>query len=326
LAEIADKFVRVRLTKIAGLNLRVFEFDYDLTWFVFFLNADETVYGRYGGRDAQSAEGRLSLNGLHYAMTHALESHKNPPPKRPTDPPVRAEDYPAAKKHRGCIHCHNVSEFRRANAQAAGTWSRSDLWVYPLPENIGLTFEIDHGNQVKSVRPGSPADQAGLKPGDIVKLLNGISIASLADASQALHQAPAKGEISITWMRQERKYTTQLKLTEGWRKTDLTWRPSLIDLLPNPPFRGQDLSADDKKQLGLPLTRAAFRQADTVHSSLEAIGLRPHDIVIGFDGQAITGTKNDLLAYLRNNYLVGDSVTVNVIRGNQLLELRLVLK
>ena len=41
-----------------------FEFDHDLTWYVFLLNADETVYGRYGGGDAASAEARLSLKGL----------------------------------------------------------------------------------------------------------------------------------------------------------------------------------------------------------------------------------------------------------------------
>ena len=38
----------VRLVKIAGIDLRRFEFDHDLTWFCFFLNADETIYGRYG--------------------------------------------------------------------------------------------------------------------------------------------------------------------------------------------------------------------------------------------------------------------------------------
>ena len=37
------------------MDLRRFEFDFDLTWYAFFLNADETIYGRYGGRDATSA-------------------------------------------------------------------------------------------------------------------------------------------------------------------------------------------------------------------------------------------------------------------------------
>ena len=68
--------------KITGLDLRLFEFDHDLTWYVFLLNADETVYGRYGGRDATGAEARLSLKGLRYAMDRALEAHKTPPAPR----------------------------------------------------------------------------------------------------------------------------------------------------------------------------------------------------------------------------------------------------
>ena len=78
--------------KIAGADLSRFEFDYDLTWFGFFLNADETIYGRYGGRDAKSAERRISLTGLRYAMDKALETHKKPPAKRPAGKPLlRAE-------------------------------------------------------------------------------------------------------------------------------------------------------------------------------------------------------------------------------------------
>ena len=49
--DVADKFVRVRLTRIDNQDLNLFEFDYDLTFMVFFLNAEGKVYARYGGRD-----------------------------------------------------------------------------------------------------------------------------------------------------------------------------------------------------------------------------------------------------------------------------------
>ena len=41
-------------------DLNVFEFDYDLTWMGFFLDGAGRELGRYGGRDALSAEGRSS--------------------------------------------------------------------------------------------------------------------------------------------------------------------------------------------------------------------------------------------------------------------------
>ena len=154
----------MRLVRITGVDLSLFEFDYDLTWFGFFLSADEVVYGRYGGRDAKSDEGRLSLAGLKYAMEKALERHKagiKSPPARGT--PIKAEDLKAAATRRGneCIHCHQVNEFRRSDEKAAGTWSRDSLWVYPLPENVGITLEVDRGDVVKAVAAGLGGREGG---------------------------------------------------------------------------------------------------------------------------------------------------------------------
>jgi membrane-associated protease RseP (regulator of RpoE activity) len=324
---VADRFVRVRLVRVTGVDLRLFEFDHDLTWYAFLLNADETVYGRYGGRDATGAEARLSLKGLRYAMGQALEAHKTPPAPRPrAGSPVRAEDFPGARRHRGCVHCHDVNEFRRAERVAAGTWDRNEIWVYPLPENVGVTLDVDVGNRVKAVRAGSPADRAGLKAGDLVKALNGQPVASFADATYALHRAPARGSIAVTSVGGGRERSGSLEVADGWRKTDLTWRPSMLDLLPSPPFVGEELTAAEKKTLGLAAGRAAFRQGDPVHSSLAAAGIRKGDVIVGFDGAAVDGAKADLIGYARRNYLVGDRVTVNVLRDGKRADVVLVLK
>lgn len=313
--------------KIAGADLRLFEFDHDLTWHVFLLNADETVYGRYGGRDATGAEARLSLRGLRYAMERALEKHQSPPPARVlSGAPVRAEEYAAASRHKGCIHCHNVNEFRRADRKAAGTWDRSEVWVYPLPENVGITLDVDAGDRVKDVRSNSPAAAVGLKPGDTLKALNGYPVASFADATYALHKAPVRGSIPVTWASGGKERSGSLDVADGWRKTNLTWRPSMLDILPSLPFAGDDLTAAEKKQLGLAEGRAAFRQADPVHSSLRAAGVQKGDVVVGFDGAAVDGSIGNLLGYGRRNYLVGDTVTVNVIRDGKRVDVKLTLK
>jgi len=309
------------------VDLRRFEFDYDLTWYVFFLNADETIYGRYGGRDAASADARLSLKGLRYAMGRALEAHRAPPLPRPlTGRPQRAEDSIAARRHEGCIHCHNVNELRRADLKAAGQWDRESIWVYPPPENVGIALDVDVGDRIEAVTAGSPAEGAGMKPGDRLVTLNGYTVASFADASYALHKAPRRGEVPVSWARGDEKRSATLGLLEGWRKTNLTWRPSMLDLLPSLPFAGDDLTAEEKQQLGLPAGRAAFRQGNRVHATLAAAGLRAGDMVVGFNGVAVDGTMRDLLGYARRNYLVGDTVTVDVLRGGKRVGVRLVLK
>lgn len=313
--------------KIAGVDLRRFEFDFDLTWYAFFLNADETIYGRYGGRDASSADARLSMKGLRYAMDRALEAHKTSP--RPVEllgNLVRAEDFAAAKSHKGCIHCHNVNEFRRADLRAEGNWDRASIWVYPLPENVGITLGVEEGNGVKTIAAGSAAERAGVKPGDRITSLNGYSIASFADASFALHKAPARGAILVRWEREGKPQSGKLELADGWRRTNLTWRPSMLDILPSMPLSGEDLTTAEKKALGLSERCAAIRQDEDVHKTLRSAGIRGGDIVVGFDGKSVDGTSRDLLGLVRRNYLVGDEIAINVIRDGKPVEVKLVLR
>lgn len=324
--EIAEEFVLVRRPRVNGVDLNVFDFDFDLTWVGFFLDASERVYGRYGGRDAASAEGRLSLAGLKYAMQAALEAHrlqsKVPAPPR-TEQPLRAEAYSAAKQLRPgeCIHCHQIAEFRRQDRQLTGKWTREELWVYPPPENVGLNLEVDRGNRVRTVAAESSAARAGLRPGDLLVRLNGISVASFADAQYALHRAPVQGTIPLSWQRDGQTMTGQLELASGWRKTILTWRPSMRALLPTLPIYGDDLTAAEKQALGLGEKRLALRQQERVHQTVQAVGLQGGDVLIGIDGKTLDMTGDDFLDHVRRNYLVGDRITLNILRNGKRIDL-----
>src|SRR5262249_36637086 len=231
-----DKFVLVRVTRMRSVNLDLFDFDHDLTWMGFFVDPQWRVLGRYGGRDADSAEGRVSLAGLRYAMKRALEKHGSgkagPVPK--LDKPRTVMDYAAAKQlpEKACVRCHQVSDLRRQTLQAQNKWSLDELWVYPLPENVGLTLQVDQGDKLERVKNGSAAAKAGLRKGDRLLSVNGLSIASFADLQYALHRAPARGKLSVTWERGDETMKADLTLTDGWRKTDVSWRWSLRGLDP----------------------------------------------------------------------------------------------
>lgn len=321
--------MRVRLIRIQGADLSLFDFDFDCTWYGFFLSADETIYGRYGGRDAKSDEGRLSLTGLKYAMQKALDRHKAGEVKLvERAKPIRAEEYKAAKMRRGneCIHCHQINEFRRADAKAAGTWSRDDLWVYPLPENVGLTLDVDRADTVKAVIANSSAAKLGIKAGDTLISLNGLPVASNADAQYALHKGPKSGTIPIEWKQNTDRMEGNLQVADGWRKTNLTWRSSLLDILPSLPISAEDLTADEKKALGIPEKQAAFRQDKYVHSTLKAVGLKAGDVFVKLDGKPVEGTMDDFLALVRREHLVGDMTVLTVLRDGKAVELKITLK
>ena len=50
------------------------------------------------------------------------------------------------------------------------------------------------------------------------------------------------------------------------------------------------------------------------------------DIILGFDDLELEMTAYDFLGYVRRNYLVGDSVTINLIRDGRQLQLPFVLR
>jgi hypothetical protein len=214
------------------LDLNVFDFDYDLTWMAFFLNADGRVYGRFGGRDAKSAEGHLSIPALRYAMAAAVQAHRQGAGARgtsPKKPPFFTEQIPGITSLRtdSCIHCHMIYTARRQILVKQGQWNNSKLWVYPPPENVGLTLDNDQQDKVRAVRVNASASRAGLLPGDILGEINGMPVASWGDAQYALHNAPASGSIPVSWRRGDRSMSGRLELRDGWRKTDGWWRPSL---------------------------------------------------------------------------------------------------
>lgn len=324
----ASRFVRVRLTRIDRIDLRVYKFDMDTTWACFFLNADQTIYGRYGGRDAKGPDSRNSLKGLAFALGRALEAHARPPKPAPlAGKPFTIRDFKSAQGgNQGCVHCHNAKEMRIADAKASGTWRREDVYSYPPPDNLGIVLDVDGGNLVARVTSGSPAEKAGLRPGNRIVGIAGLPVASFADASFALDGWSNPRPIPVSWTDSGSTREALLPVTAGWRKTNITWRPSLLDMLPAVPFRPEELTADERRKHGIPFDQAAFRQGPRVHSTLAAAGVKPDDIVLAIGGAPIKGSSDDLLGHVRRNFLKGEKVEVAIVRQGRPLQLEIILK
>jgi serine protease Do len=321
--------VRVRLSKLEGVDLNVFEFDYDLTMMIFFLNADEHIYGRYGGREGKSADARQSLAGLRYAMQAALGTHRrvaeSPIPKA-SERPQTVSDLFGGKRRDGCVHCHQVKETQNNNLKRDGLWNPDHIWRYPLPDNLGLVLEVDRGNVIKHVESDSPAARVGLRPGDVVRNLGDTAIHSPADARFALDKAPKSGSIEITWQRGDETSQKRLALPKGWRKTDLSWRRSMQWAVPSARVVGRNLNPEERQTRGLSAGQLAFWQLYPVSTAAAAAGVREKDIILGFDGKLLEMTSYKFLSYVRRNYVVGDKVTIDVLRGDKRLSLPMQLR
>jgi S1-C subfamily serine protease len=244
---------------------------------------------------------------------------------RTQEAPRHIRDIPGGRRG-GCLHCHQVKEIVRADLMRKGQWTREMAWRYPLPENIGVELEVDRGNVIKHVQRKSAAAEAGLVAGDVVRQLNGVPVHSIADAQFALDIAPKSGSIDVVWQRGEKEQAGKLSLAEGWRRSDISWRPSMQRLVPAVRLYGLDLTAAEKKALGLPAERLAFRQKNTLHSQARAAGVQLGDIILGIDGKELEMEMTEFLRYVGRHYLVGDTVTINVLRDGKRLDLTMTLQ
>lgn len=307
-----------------GVDLRRFEFDYDLTWAAFFLDSDGRVMGRFGGRDSNSPDTYLTLLGLKRTMQWHLSAFAagrrgETPPERTADGFLRPEDYPTARRLRqdSCIHCHQVREFQQDVHFEAGTWRRDLLWIYPTPEKLGWRIDPEEQDRVAEVRPGSPAEQAGLRSGAVLREVNGRAVASFADVQFALHHAPASGSLPIRWWDGRVERQGEIRLPPGWRESDISWRASMWNVEPAACVYGEDLEPDEKKKLGLNPKRLAFYQGSFVPPAAQQAGIRAGDVIIGADGKELEMTMLQFNVWVRLSYRVGDVIHYDILRDGK---------
>jgi hypothetical protein len=318
----------VRLGNIDRLDLSLFDFDFDLTFAVFLMNTDGRVYARYGQRNASGPDALQSLKGLEYTMQSALKMHRRDGLAQEFAPRIREQSvtiHDIGSRTRGCYHCHNVREVLNRRLIESGKWEREQAFRYPPTENVGLSLEVDRGNVVARVQGGSPAHRAGLKKGDVLRRLNGVPVHSIADALYGLEQAPRSGTLEAAWTRGEEPMSGKLVLSLGWRKSDLSWRASMRNMLPSLPVRGTDLTAAEKATLGLNPDQLAIRQRAPVGTAEQAAGVHAGDILVGIDKELVGLNGASLREFVHREYLVGDRIQLVVLRDGKRLTLPVLL-
>ena len=171
----------------------------------------------------------------------------------------------AEGKQQGCIHCHTVYDMLAEDAKDKGTWKRSDVWAWPPSSRVGFRVDRHDQTRVVEVSPGTPAAKAGLAVGDRLVQFGEQSVATEGDVQFVLEGTPAQGgTIPLTYRRgdSDATRTGRLTLGPGWREggpTDLAYRNSVWKIGPRPGFGGKDLTAEEKRKLGLPEERFGLR-------------------------------------------------------------------
>ncbi len=356
LRPLLDQFVRVRVVGTNGLDLSLFQFDTDQSFTAFLLNADGTIYGRFGTRSHQTEwVGDVSLAGMSRALEGALELHKDYPSnkaslsgKRGPQPefgspevmPGLREKYTSTLNYEGnvvqsCIHCHQIGDAQRDHIRAQRKpMPEAVLFPHPHPKAIGLVLDPTERASVVEVAEGSWAAQSGFQAGDRIETLAGQPLLSMADVQWVLHHADAAGAtIPAQVLRGDKTVRLELKLPAGWRRQDnIAWRASSWGLrrMATGGFFSQELSAEARKANGLSATGMAL-QIEHVgqyapHDAAQRAGLLKGDIVVEFDGRTDLLRESDLLAYGVTQHFPGDQIKVKIQRAGKPLELTLTIQ
>ncbi|MEY3175857.1 MAG: putative periplasmic serine endoprotease DegP-like precursor [Planctomycetota bacterium] len=348
LRPLLEQFVCVRVVSTNGLDLSLFQFDTDQSFAVFMLNADRTIYGRFGTRSHRTEWiGDVSLKGLAEALRGALELHRNWPASRdalagktgpapqwssPEKMPGLRDKYTSTINYSGevaksCIHCHQIGDAIRDDFRSLGEPIPSQvLNPYPHPRSLGLVLDPDSRATVKTVTPDSPADAAGFSPGDKLLTLNSQPLLSMADVQWVLHQTPAAGgQLEATVQRGNGpNQTITLNLQPGWRERDqIAWRVSAWGLrrMATGGLLLEEVPADERGQNGIPESGMALRVRHVgqfgPHAAAKNAGFQEGDVLLSFDGKRDLLTDSAVLRYGTTQKQPGDKVEVEIVRGGQ---------
>ncbi len=216
----------------------------------------------------------------------------------------------------------NMAKTVLAQLEKGGKVRRGQLGVsiQPVTSDIAANLGMKdvRGVLVSAVTPGSPAERAGIKTGDLILALNGQPTNSSNELRNRIAGTSPGTEVTLTLFRNGSEQ--QVKATLG----DLTLE-SAQNRLSGSAHGGesgrqfglsvQALTADDAAQLGLPRnTRGVLVQSvDPAGPAAEA-GIQPGDVIMQGNGQVVQ-SADELRSALRKSGSRPALVLIN--RGGQ---------
>lgn len=332
LTPLLKRFVTVRLTDAAKLDERYFPYrthqDLDLSWWAYMLSPNGSLYGVFGGKDHVSDATRISEAAFVNTLKRVLEHHydprrdqwdiNGPPPAReqsartPSDS-ISFEKFGSTRpwlKKQACMHCHQVGDllnFEKIDAQEFRVEHLVQPW--PLPENVGIEVDRDHGLRVTEVKKGSPAASIGIQVGDELAMAGNTKLFGQADLRGALHRASYdEASVPVAWKRNGELHFDELKMKPGWKAAKNSWRKTVYDGIVGPRFGFFPLEGKGNGKGAMSFKPYFGKRRNAPWKA----GIRPDMEIIAVNGRSDDWDSRELLAWFRLNHKVGDDVTLKV--------------
>lgn len=354
--DLMEKFVCVRIVKGNALDLARFQYDYDLSFAAHFMNADGTIYGRYGSFPVRDDSVDVAVEGFRQSLAAAIDIHAHYPAnkaqlagKQPTVKPAHPvpEEYPLLKgkytselDYKGkvvqsCVHCHQIRDAQTSELRATSkTLTNDQLFEWPMPDVLGLRLSPKSCATVASVEPLTPAEKGGFRAGDEIVRLKGQAILSAADVQWVLHEE--RGESAVLKadiLRDGKPLTLSLELPPNWRQgMSLAKRPTTWNLrrMATGGILLEPATEEQRQAAGLdadaPALFAKHVGQYNEHATAFNAGVRKGDLIVEFDGRPVPNSETELIAYSLQQKKPGDMVTLTALRGRERKTFKMTLR
>jgi len=188
------------------------------------------------------------------------------------------------------------------------------------------------GTRILAVLPDSPAEQAGLRPGQFITAINGQPLRQIADLGSALSGYEPGDQVDLTVLQADgEEKVVQVTLTEnpdnpgtGWLGVrfawplqvdpgeQMPWKPEGGDgALPNLPRRRFKIFLDGQRPDPGNIQPGALIRKVVAGSPAQEAGLRPGQIIQAVDGKELDGPE--ALREIIAGQEPGDTLTLTVL-------------
>ena len=157
------------------------------------------------------------------------------------------------------------------------------------------SFGTDHGVVITAVQPDGPADQAGLKQGDVILSIDGESIKNGDDLVSKVANTAIGQTVAVMYLRDKKQHEAKIEIGDrmkvfadqlGGGDQEENAQPGSTDVKFG--ISIQNITSDVASRLGLSDTKGVLVTAVDSDSFAEDIGLERGDVILQVNHQAVS--------------------------------------